>query len=75
MLSQLARPVPVQLGQHPSIPGLGSIAPHHLKLCGPLGPRDQHHLALSVLGRAGSLLERADHQSLQQYDRDDDKGQ
>ena len=72
MLSQLARPVPVPLGQHP-IPGLAGITPQHLKLCGPLGPRE-HHLTLSVLGRAGNLLERSDPQHLQQFDRDDDKG-
>lgn len=87
MLSQLARPMPVSLGQQmASLPGLGPLAgTHPLKLCSPLAGRDgpQHPLAFSVLGRGGAsfLDSGAEHGSsvpgglASPYDRDDDKGE
>lgn len=86
MLSQLARPMPVSLGQQmASLPALPPISGNHpLKLCPPLSGRDsaQHPLAFSVLGRGTSFLENGSSDVgttvtgglPSPYDRDDDKG-
>ncbi|KAL7638379.1 UNVERIFIED_CONTAM: hypothetical protein RMT77_010949 [Armadillidium vulgare] len=85
MLSQLARPMPVSLGQQmASLPALPPISGNHpLKLCPPLSGRDsaQHPLAFSVLGRGTSFLENGSSDVgttvtgglPSPYDRDDDK--
>lgn len=89
VLSQLARPVPLPLGQQlPPLPALSPFSNHNGIKLGGMPPNAHeggpHPLSFSVLGRGGGggFLERtADHSAglpsglPSPYDRDDEKGE